>query len=163
MPTFFSFDPQVPFGARLLNAQCGSRRLVVSLQQSAHDEHAHISFEAPQGTTLCSIQFQGGVEVTLPHHVPFLGSVSTGIKITAVDLRNNSLIVEADVSNVGAASFGIETPWKSVSLAGGTIHHTDGNQYQVDFDRDGTATDSFGYAHRKAVIHFASRMTRCAP
>jgi hypothetical protein len=100
-----------------------------------------------------------------PHLVPSLGSPSTGIKITAVELPNNSLsdnslIVEADVNDAGAASFEIETPWKSASVEGGTIRQIAGNLYQVDLDRGGIAPDSFGYSHHRAVIHFASGRVR---
>jgi glycogen debranching enzyme len=153
----FVFDPQVPLGARLLGAQCGSGRLMASIERNAHDEHARIAFTAPRSTIHCSIRFQGGVEMISPRVVPHLGSASTGIKITAVDLRNNSLTVEADVNDAGATSFEIETPWKSASVEGGTIRQIAGSLYRVDLDRGGIAPDSSGYVHRTAVIRFAAQ------
>jgi glycogen debranching enzyme len=156
----FVFDPQLPLGARLLGSQCDNRRLAASLERNAHDQHARLAFMAPQGTTHCSIRFQGGVEVMSPHLVPLLGSPSTGIKITAVDLSDTSLTVEADVNNAGAASFEIETPWKSASVEGGTIRQIAGDLYQVDLDRGGITPDPFGYSHHRAVIHFVSGRIR---
>jgi hypothetical protein len=82
-----------------------------------------------------------------------LGNPSAGIKITDIDLKDQSLIVEADVNEQGPASFKVETPWKSVSVEGGAIHPVAGDLYEVDLDRGGTP-DAFGYTHRRAVIHF---------
>ncbi len=156
------FDPQLPLGARLLSAQCGNRRLAASMERNAHDQHARLAFTAAQGKTHCGIRFQGGVEVIAPHPASSVGSFSTGIKITRVELNdtsqgNRSLIVEADVNDAGAASFDIATSWKSASAAGGTIRQIAGNLYRVDLDRVGTAPDSFGYTHRKAVVHFEAK------
>jgi hypothetical protein len=63
------------------------------------------------------------------------------------------LTVEADVNGAGS-TFDIETAWRSASVEGGTIRQIDGNLYRVDFDRDERAPDSFGYTHRRAVVHF---------
>jgi len=82
------------------------------------------------------------------------------MKITAVELRNNGLMVEADVNNSGAASFEIKTKWKSASVEGGTIRQSPGDLYEFDFDRGGTRPDPFGYTHRRAIIHFESGMIR---
>jgi glycogen debranching enzyme len=153
-PVSFVFDPQLPFGARLLGSQCGNRHLTAAIERNAHDQHARISFTAPQGTMHCGIRFQGGVEVISPDVVPLLGSTSTGIKITAVELRNNSLIVDADINEAGAASFQIKTPWKWVSVEGGTVHQIARNLYQVDLDRSAITPDGFGYARRRAVVRF---------
>ena len=152
--TSFTFDPQVPLGARLLGSQCGDRRVTASIERNAHDQHTRLAFAAPQGTTHCGIRFQGGVELITPDLVPLLGNRSTGIKITDVSLKDNLLIVEADVNGAGEASFEIHTPWKSSSVEGATIHQIAGNLYRVDIERAGTASDSFGYVHRRAVVHF---------
>jgi glycogen debranching enzyme len=152
-PASFVFDPQIPLGARLLGAQCGSHRLVASIEHNAQDEHARLAFSAAQGTAHCSIRFQGGVEVIPPQVAPHPGDRSTGIKITSVELRDHSLIIEADV-NAARTSFDIETAWRSASVDGGTIHQIAGNLYRVDFDPDERAPDSFGYTHRRAVVHF---------
>jgi glycogen debranching enzyme len=159
-PTSFVFDPQVPLGARLLSSECANRRLTAFVERNAHDEHTRLAFRAPQGTIRCEIRFQGGVEVIAPHLVPLLGNPSTGIKITSVDLRDSSLIVEADVNDARAASFEIETPWKSSSVDGGVIRRIAGNLYRFDLDQGSMKPDSFGYSHHRAVIHFEGRMPR---
>ena len=151
--TLIVFDPQIPLGARLLGAQCGNHRLAASMEHNEQDEHAHLAFSVTQGTAHCSIRFQGGVEVIPPQVAPQLGDRSTGIKITSVEFRNHSLIVEADV-NSASTSFDIKTAWKPTSVDGGTIDQIAGNLYQVDFDRDERAPDSFGYTRRRAVINF---------
>ena len=104
----------------------------------------------------CEIRFQGGVEVLPPHVVPLLGNPSIGIKITDVDLRNHSLIVEADVNERGPASLEVETPWKSASVEGGSIHPVAGDLYEVDLGRGGGPPDAFGYTRRRVVVHFAN-------
>jgi hypothetical protein len=151
--TLIVFDPQIPLGARLLGAQCGNHRLAASMEHNEQDEHAHLAFSVTQGTAHCSIRFQGGVEVIPPQVAPQLGDRSTGIKITSVEFRNHSLIVEADV-NSASTSFDIKTAWKPTSVDGGTIDQIAGNLYQVDFDRDERAPDSFAYTRRRAVINF---------
>jgi hypothetical protein len=130
------------------------------MERNPHDEHARLTFTAPQGTVQCVIRFHGGVEVISPALAPLLGNASAGTKITTVELRNNSLMVEADVNNAGAASFEIKTQWKSASVEGGTIRQSADNLYEVDFDRSGIAPDAFGYTHRRAIIHFESGMIR---
>lgn len=152
-PASFVFDPQIPLGASLLGADCGNHRLGASIERNAQDEHAHLAFSAVQGTERCSIRFQGGVEVVPPQITPHLGDPSTGIKITSVELRNNSLIVEADV-NDERTSFDIETAWRSASVDGGTIRQIARNLYRVELDRDEKAPNPFGYTRRRAVIHF---------
>jgi glycogen debranching enzyme len=152
-PALFVFDPQIPLGARLLGAQCGNHRLVASVERNAQDEHARLAFTAAQGTDRCSIRFQGGVEVIPPQVTPRLGDRSTGIKITSVDLRDHSLTVEADVNSAQTA-FDLETTWRPASVDGGTIRQIGGNLYRVDLGREESAPDSFGYAHRSAVVHF---------
>ena len=97
-----------------------------------------------------------------PDPVPLLGDRSTGIKITDVRLENDSLVVETDINLAGAASFEIKTPWKSASVEGGKIRQIAGELYRIDLDRGAMAPDSFGYAHRKAVIHFESGATSSA-
>jgi hypothetical protein len=156
-PASFVFDPELPLGARLLGSECGNRRVANSMERNAQDQHVRLAFTMPQGTTHCVIRFQGGVELISPHLVPLLGSSSTGIKITSIELSDKSLSVEADVNDAGAASFEIVTPWKSASAEGGTIHQIGSDLYQVDLDRAGTASDSFGYSHRRAVVRFAAK------
>ena len=152
-PASFVFDPQIPLGARLLGAQCDNHRLPASIERNAQDEHARLAFRAEQGTVRCSIRFQGGVEVIPLQVIPHLGDRSIGIKITSVELRGQSLIIEADV-NGARTSFDIETGWKSASVDGGTIRRIARNLYRVDFGSDEMAPDFFGYTHRRAVVHF---------
>jgi hypothetical protein len=152
-PAAFVFDPQIPLGARLLGARCGNHRLAASMERNAQDEHARLGFTAAQGTAHCSIRFEGGVEVIPPQVIPHLGDRSASIKITAVDLRDHSLIVEVDV-NGARSSFDIKTAWRSASVDGGTIRQIAGNLYRVDLDRGERERDSFGYTHRRVVVHF---------
>jgi hypothetical protein len=151
--TLIVFDPQIPLGARLLGAQCDDHRLAASMKHNEQDEHAHLAFSVTQGTAHCAIRFQGGVEVIPPQITPQLGDRSAGIKITSVEFRDHSLIVEADV-NSDWTRFDIKTAWKPTSVDGGTIGQIAGNLYRVDFDRDERAPDSFGYTRRRAVINF---------
>jgi hypothetical protein len=81
------------------------------------------------------------------------------IKITAVDLRDHSLIVEVDVNGGSrcerrTSGFDIKTEWRSASVDGGTIRQIAGNLYRVDLDRGERERDSFGYTHRRVVVHF---------
>ena len=152
-PALVVFGPQIPLGARLLGGQCGNRRLAVSMERNAQDEHARLTFTAAQGTAYCSIRFTGGVEVIPPEITPRVGDRSTGIKITSVSLRNHALVIEADV-NATRTAVDIQTGWKPASVDGGTIHQIAGNIYRVDLDRGGSAPDFFGYTHRRAVVYF---------
>lgn len=152
-PVSFVFDPQIPLGARLLGAQCDNHRLPVSLERNAQDEHARLAFRVAQGTAHCSIRFQGGVDVIPPQVIPHLGDRSTGIKITSVELKDDSLIIEADV-NGARPSLDIQTSWKTASVDGGTIRRIAGTLYRVDFGSEEMAPDSFGYTHRRVVAHF---------
>lgn len=152
-PVSFVFGPQIPLGARLVGAQCDNHRLRASLERNSQDEHARLAFRAAQGTAHCSIRFRGGVEVIPPQVTPRLGDRSTGIKITSIELRDHSLIIEADV-NVARPSVVIQTAWKTASVDGGTIRQIGGNLYRVDFGTDEKARDSSGYTHCRAVIRF---------
>jgi hypothetical protein len=147
------FPDRTILGARLLSARCGNHRLAASMERNAEDEHAHLAFTVAQGTARCSIRFQGGVEVIPPQVIPHSGDRSTGIKITSLELKEHALIVEADV-NAAQTSFDIETKWRPGSVDGGTIRQTAEHLYEVDFDRDESAPDSFGYTHRRAIVNF---------
>jgi hypothetical protein len=63
------------------------------------------------------------------------------------------LIVEVDV-NGARSGFDIKTEWRSASVDGGTIRQIAGNLYRVDLDRGERERDSFGYTHRRVVVHF---------
>ena len=153
-PVSFIFEPQIPFGAHLLGSRCDNRRLTGAIERNAHDEHARLAFLMPEGTMQCEIRFDGGVEVIPPRAVPVLGNPSTGVKITAVDLKHKALIVEADVNERGPASFEIQTPWKPGSAEGGDVHPVAGKFYRVDLDGEVAPSDASGYTHQRVVIHF---------
>ncbi len=151
------FEPQIPLGARILGADFAGHAVPVSPDLFPEDEHAKVEIQAPSGTSHCRIRFAGGVSLILKQPQPQLGDPSTGMKVTSLDLRNQTLSIDADVNSGGNATFLIQTPWKIATLKGATIRQLSDSSYEVTMQRSSALPSPLGYARSHAEITFANK------
>ena len=161
-PASILFEPQIPLGARILSADfegagSGGHGVPVSPELFPEDEHAKVEIQAPSGTSHCRIRFAGGVSLILKQPRPQLGDPSTGMKVTSLDLRNQTLSIDADVISGGNATFLIQTPWKIATLKGATVRPLSDVSYAVTMQGTAALTNPTGYARSHAEITFAEK------
>ena len=79
------------------------------------------------------------------------------MKVTSLDLRNQTLSIDADVNSGGNATFLIQTPWKIATLKGATIRQLSDSSYEVTMQRSSALPSPLGYARSHAEITFANK------
>ncbi len=156
-PANILFEPQIPLGARAVSADFDGHPISASSKSFPEDEHAKVEIEAPSGTSHCHIRFAGGLSLILPQPSPRVGDSSTGMKITRLDLQNQILSIDADVSSAGNAAFLIQSPWKIATLKGAKIRPLSDISYEVTMQRVSAPADSTGYTRAHAEITFTDK------
>jgi glycogen debranching enzyme len=152
-PVAIEFAPEIPLGAKLVAAQCAGTAIEAKLTSSGQDSHASIKFEATQRETHCHLQLTGGVALILPAAAPQIGDVSTGLKLTQLQLHENKLMLDADVHADGLRLLALRTPWTIQSIAGATSKVAGKDRYAIEFATPAKPAD--GYSSRHVEIVFA--------
>jgi glycogen debranching enzyme len=156
-PASIQFEPQIPLGARIVTADFDGRPVAASPELFPEDEHAKMEIEARSGTSHCHVRFAGGVSLILTQPSPHLGDSSTGLKLTKVNLQNQVLSIDADVSLGGNAAFLMQTPWKIATLKGATSRPLSDTSYEITMQRPSAPADRNGYARVNAEISFTEK------
>jgi glycogen debranching enzyme len=156
-PAKILFEPQIPLGARVVSADLEGHPIPASPEVFPEDEHARVEIEAPSGTSHCHIRFTGGVSLILAQPSPQVGDPSTGLKLTKLNLQNQILSIDADVSSAGNAAFIIRTPWEIATLKGATIRPLSDASYEVTMQRAPAPANPIGYARAHAEITFTDK------
>lgn len=144
------FGPEIPLGATKVSAVVDGRRVAVQVERNGEDEHARV--ELPAGARRCAIRYVGGVSLLASANDPEIGASSRGLKLTQVHLQGRILRLEADVRDAEHASVEIETPWRILSVEGGTATSLGGGWYRVGF---AGVPASSGYVRRALSVTFA--------
>lgn len=149
------FEPEIPLGARLLEAKFEARVVPAETEIFAEDEHAKLTLDIPAGVSHCHLEFKGGVAIIVPAHELHVGDASTGVKLTNLRLQGRTLVLEADVHAQREATFLLRTPWKITALEGAVAVALSDTLYKITVFRNAAAAAT-GYTHSRATLRFAA-------
>jgi glycogen debranching enzyme len=156
-PFGLRFAPEIPFGAQLGRATMNER--VISAKQENHDQdsHAVVDLTIPHGRTTCTIQYRGGVLLSVPSHTLLPGDASSGVKITGVKYKGATLLIDADFAGSYGGSILLETTDKIQHVTGATLRSTSDGVTSLDI-APGPAgqQNTTGYAHIEIAVEFAN-------
>jgi glycogen debranching enzyme len=158
------FDPEVPLGARLVDARLGNRAIPAALEQHSQDTHVKVEFELPHGDAQLSIRYAGGVSLFASVTNPMLGDPSSGIKITGTRLDQRTYTIEADFVPPSTSTLELATPWTIKNVQGAALKTISPGLYQLDVaapkvgqlkpDESGADSSSINYQHATIVVSF---------
>jgi glycogen debranching enzyme len=159
------FGPEVPLGARLVDARLGNKAIPVSLEQHSQDTHVKVEFELPHGDTHLSIRYAGGVSLLPPITSPVPGDPSRGVKITGTHLNRQTYTIEVDFVPSLASTLELATPWTIKNVQGAVLKKVSPGLYQLELgqpkvdrlkpDESGADFASTSYQHATIVVSFS--------
>jgi glycogen debranching enzyme len=154
-PVEISFDPEIPFGAKLLRAQLGDRSIAVTLVQHQQDTHAKVEFNLPHGRTLLTISYSGGVAIVPDPSQLMIGAPSKTIKITGTKLNGRTYTVDFDYVPSAASSFELRTPWAIKDAQGATFKVISPRAYRITLNERAQEKESHSYQHGNVILTLA--------
>lgn len=154
-PVEIVFDPEIPFGAKLGNAQLGERTIAATLDPHLQDTHARVGFRLPHGNTLLTISYSGGVALTPDPPQFMIGDPSKSIKITGIHLKGRVFAVDFDYLPSGVSSFQLRTPWIIQDAQGATFKAISPALYRFTVSAPTHEIELHIYQHGKATVTFA--------
>jgi hypothetical protein len=149
-PVEMVFDPEIPLGAKLLNARLGGRIITARLERHAQDTHARAEFTLPRGITSLVVRYAGGVSLISDPPQLKIGDPSRAIKITGVYLNDASLTVGFDARPSVDSGFEIRTPWTIQNVRGATFKRVGPGLYRFAVVQ--SASDADAYHHGEVIV-----------
>ena len=153
-PVDIVFNPEIPFGAKLRNAQLGNRPIAATLEQHQQDTHAKVEFNLPHGSTLLTIDYTGGIAIVTDPPRLMIGEPSKAIKITSVNLKGGVYTVDFDHLPSGANSFELRTPWAIKDVQGATFEATSPVSYRFTVSAPMQEKNPNVYRHGNVRVTF---------
>jgi len=150
-PLSMTFDPEIPFAAKLGTARLQGRPVAATLEPHTQDAHARMEFDLPHGDVLLTLDYSGGIGITPDVQQLQIGEPSRGIKITGVKLQGNVYTVDFDYLPSAATGFDLRTPWRIMSVQGARLIPLEPNSYRVEINVASADESSNGY--RKGEVN----------
>jgi glycogen debranching enzyme len=154
-PVKILFEPGLPLGARLVNADTDGHAANAVIQHFPEEDRAHLEIDAPSGVSHCHLRFVGGASLILNHHPPQLGDTSTGLKITNLQRSDNTLLIKTDIFSTGDHSFQVRTASKITGAQGAAIKSISDDIYELTVPPAPAGEDQPGYKTYNVWITFA--------
>ena len=154
-PFTMVFDPQVPFGAKLIGGRLADRSISARIEEHDQDTHARAEFTAPHGNSVLTLSYRGGVSIVTDPPELEIGESSRAVKITAIDHRGATLDVNLDYLPSATSGFEIRTPWPIRNAKGASLAEISKGRYRVMLTAQG-AERFDAYQHGKVTITFAA-------
>jgi glycogen debranching enzyme len=154
-PVRMSFDPELPLGAKLRNAQLDQREIAATVAQHPQDTHAHVEFDLPRGDTVLDIGYSGGVAIVPGNPRPVIGNGSRAVKVVSESLSDRVYTIELDHLAAQSAHIELRTPWKIEDVHGATFEMLTPSSYRLDIDASQNE-ESGAYRRSKVIVTFAS-------
>jgi glycogen debranching enzyme len=154
-PVEILFDPEIPFGAKLLRAQVGNRSIAATLEQHPQDTHAKVEFNLPHGSTLLTIGYSGGVAIVLDPPQLMIGAPSKTIKITGTNMKGRTYTVDFDYVPSAASSFEVRTPWAIKDAQGAIFTVISPGAYRITLNARAQEKAPHSYQHGNLILTFA--------
>jgi glycogen debranching enzyme len=155
-PMKLAFEPEIPLGARLVNARMEDHSIPVALQAHREDTHAKMDLELPHGDSSITINYSGGVAIVPAAQVPAVGDSSRGIRITGVNLRGATYTVDCDYLPAEGATFELYTPWTITRVEGARFAKLSQGDYKLVVDPSVQDAEKTKYQHGVVKISFAN-------
>src|SRR5262249_51428212 len=133
-PVTMRFAPELPFGARLRDAQVGDQRLAATLVQEAQDTHARMELPLPHGRTSLTVRYDGGVSIVVPRSPPRVGDASRAPRIIGLNLAGETLTIEVQHLASLPSTFELRTPWTITGVEGATLAATTPSAFRFDIN-----------------------------
>jgi glycogen debranching enzyme len=150
-PVEMLFDPEIPLGAKLKLVHLGDRLIPATLEQNTQDTHASVKFTLPNGNTLLTIAYAGGVVLITNPPQLWIGDASRALKIVRENLKDQTYTVEFDYVPSETNSFELRTNWKIEEAEGATFDPISPSIYRVTI----SAHPDRAYQRGKVAITFA--------
>jgi glycogen debranching enzyme len=150
VPVEVVFDPEIPFGAKLLDTRLEGRVITARLEQHAQDTHARTEFTLPHGTTSLVVRYAGGVSLISDPPQLTIGEPSRAIKITGIHMNDSSLTVDFDAEASADSGFELRTPWTIQRVRGATFKRIGPGLYRFAVVQ--SASDVDVYHHGEVVV-----------
>jgi hypothetical protein len=154
-PVEMIFDPEIPLGAKLKLVHLGDRLIPATLEQNAQDTHASVKFALPNGNTLLTIAYAGGVALITNPPQLWIGDASKALKITSVNLRDQTYTLEFDYLPSETNSFELRTNWKIEEAKGATFGPVSSSVYRFTISAHPDRKEPRAYQRGKVAITFA--------
>ncbi len=154
-PFALSFAPQIALGADNLRAECNGHPVAVQAGQTSGDEQAQLQMRVARGDHACRVLYRGGLRIVVPRPHLELGDASTGLKLDAVRLQGQTLLLRADVWSAAQSTLQIATRWKLVSVEGATASQAADGTVTVGFSASQPA-GNVGYRSADVTLVFAT-------
>jgi hypothetical protein len=151
-PFKFDFDPQIPLGATLGQAEFNHQPIDIKLDSYPQEASARASLEVPHGKSELQIDVQGGISAIDGAPSPLLGETSTAIHMITFQLDNNTLTIAADVPADRTSNLQIQTPWKVARADGVTMRPIAPDRVELTFAPNHDAAAKGTYRRAQATL-----------
>ena len=149
------FSPQLPLGARLGAATLEGQTIAVQLESHPQETDARVAFSAPRGKSELSIAFEGGVSVIADPPAPKLGETSTGVRVVGVNLADNVLTIEADVSSDRESRIQLQSSWRIATVKGAELTPAGDGVSDLAFPAQGDQSSPGTYHRARVTVEFS--------
>jgi glycogen debranching enzyme len=153
-PVKVLYQPRLPLGARVTQAEVNGLTVTANLQQSEEEYQARVEIEAPAGSTHCLVRFAGGVSVIVPQNHPQFGAESTGVKIRSVRWSDHSVLIDADFSTTSATSFTLKTRMKVLRVEGAALRPIAGDMFELRVEPNDARGNPSNYRRSQVEVQF---------
>jgi Mannosylglycerate hydrolase MGH1-like glycoside hydrolase domain len=150
------FSPNLPVGARLIDARLDGAPVEARLTQAAQETRAHVALHIAPGRRRCVLRYAGGVSVVPIIDSPQAGDASREPRVVAFRLDGAALRARIDVRADGrpAAAFDLATAWRPIAVDGGSVRTLGPDRYRIYADAS-AAGDGGDYRRTAVVVHLS--------
>jgi glycogen debranching enzyme len=155
-PVGVIFDPEIPFGAKLLSAHLESQSVIAALELNPQDTHTKVAFGLPHGSKTLTINYTGGVAIIPDPPYLMIGESSKAIKFTDVSLQGRVYTVKFDYVPSEVSGFEIRSQWIIKNIEGATFLSISPGLYRIDVRAAASDRDSHLYQRSSVEVRFAT-------
>jgi len=102
-----------------------------------------------------SIAFEGGVSVIADPPAPKLGETSTGVRVVGVNLADNVLTIEADVSSDRESRIQLQSSWRIATVKGAELTPAGDGVSDLAFPAQGDQSSPGTYHRARVTVEFS--------
>jgi glycogen debranching enzyme len=154
-PVEMTFDPEIPYGAKLQGARLGEQIIDANLEENPQDTHAKVDFTLSHGNVSLAIEYTGGVAIISGSPRLLVGESSKHVKITGVNLKGRVYTVDFDYLPSEASSFELRTPWTIKNAQGASLVAVAPEMYRLTIRANPQEKDLQIYQHGTITLTFA--------